>query len=84
METDAICAKDLVGWGLDNFLNGPLQLFPLPAHGRPPLRRSRIALNLTAEREGPGREGLFDRERESDPDLLLWDDCVRACEDVAV
>jgi hypothetical protein len=28
-----------------------------------------------------GREELFERERESDPDLSLWDDCVRACAD---
>lgn len=26
-----------------------------------------------------GREELFERERESDPDLTLWDDCVTAC-----
>jgi bifunctional non-homologous end joining protein LigD len=26
-----------------------------------------------------GREELFDRERESNPDLFLWDDCARAC-----
>jgi bifunctional non-homologous end joining protein LigD len=26
-----------------------------------------------------GRQELFARERESDPDLLLWEDCVRAC-----
>jgi hypothetical protein len=31
--------------------------------------------------EGP--EELFDRERETDPDLSLWDHCVRACQDVA-
>lgn len=29
-----------------------------------------------------GRQELFDRERESDPDLSLWDGCVRACADV--
>jgi bifunctional non-homologous end joining protein LigD len=28
-----------------------------------------------------GREELFERERESDPDLSLWDDCVRGCAD---
>jgi bifunctional non-homologous end joining protein LigD len=26
-----------------------------------------------------GRERLFERERESDPDVYLWDDCVKAC-----
>ncbi len=26
-----------------------------------------------------GREELFEREREGDPDLSLWEDCVRAC-----
>jgi hypothetical protein len=25
---------------------------------------------------------LFDRERKTGPDLPLWDDCVRACQDV--
>lgn len=29
-----------------------------------------------------GREERFERERESDPDLSLWDDCVLACEGV--
>jgi len=58
------------------------------------LRRTRIAINLTTEREGPesgpdysrwqGREELFEREREDDPDLSLWDDCVRACEEIAL
>jgi len=31
-----------------------------------------------------GREELFDRERESDPDLSLWDDCVRACAEAEI
>jgi len=26
-----------------------------------------------------GREELFERERESDPDVRLWDGCVAAC-----
>lgn len=26
-----------------------------------------------------GREELFERERERDPDIPLWDDCVSAC-----
>jgi len=26
-----------------------------------------------------GHEDLFERERDSDPDVSLWDDCVRAC-----
>ena len=30
-----------------------------------------------------GREELFDRERESDPDFSLWNDCVMACSDDA-
>jgi bifunctional non-homologous end joining protein LigD len=30
-----------------------------------------------------GREELFDRERESDPDLSLWDDCAKACVETA-
>jgi proteasome lid subunit RPN8/RPN11 len=29
-------------------------------------------------------EELFERERESDPDLSLWDECVRACEEFAL
>jgi hypothetical protein len=31
-----------------------------------------------------GREELFERERESDPDFSLWGDCALACEDAAV
>jgi bifunctional non-homologous end joining protein LigD len=31
-----------------------------------------------------GREELFDGERDSDPDLSLWDDCVRARAEVAL
>jgi ATP-dependent DNA ligase len=30
-----------------------------------------------------GREEFFNRERESDLDLSPWDDCVRACAEVA-
>lgn len=30
-----------------------------------------------------GREELFEREREYDPDVSLWDDCVRACDSIA-
>ena len=29
-----------------------------------------------------GRQELFERERETDPDLSLWDDCVSACAEV--
>jgi len=30
-----------------------------------------------------GREELFERERKSDPDSSIWDQCTLACEDVA-
>ena len=30
-----------------------------------------------------GREKLFEREREIDPDTSIWDSCVLACEDVS-
>jgi bifunctional non-homologous end joining protein LigD len=30
------------------------------------------------------REALFERERERDPDFSLWDDCVRACDEIIV
>jgi ATP-dependent DNA ligase len=38
-----------------------------------------LKIRNTACLQWVGREELFDRERESDPDLSLWDDCVRAC-----
>jgi bifunctional non-homologous end joining protein LigD len=36
----------------------------------------------TSYSQWEGREELFERERESDPDVSLWDGCVLACEDV--
>ena len=38
---------------------------------------------VTHYSQSAGREELFDREREVDPDLSLWDDSVRACAEVA-
>ncbi len=43
-----------------------------------------LKIRNTSYSQWEGREELFERERESDPDVSLWDHCVRACEDVAV
>src|SRR5579864_4477158 len=43
-----------------------------------------LKIRNTSYSQWEGREELFERERESDPDLSLWDQCVRECEDVAV
>lgn len=43
-----------------------------------------LQIRNTMYSQWEGREELFERERESDPDLSLWDDCVRACGDVPV
>lgn len=42
-----------------------------------------LKIRNTSYSQWEARQELFDRERESDPDLSLWDGCVRACEDVA-
>ena len=38
-----------------------------------------LKIRNTNYSEWEGRQELFERERESDPDLFLWDDCVKAC-----
>lgn len=38
-----------------------------------------LKIRNTSYSQWEGREELFDRERDSDPDLALWDGCVRAC-----
>jgi len=38
-----------------------------------------LKIRNTSYSQWEGREELFGRERESDPDFSLWDDCVRAC-----
>jgi bifunctional non-homologous end joining protein LigD len=38
-----------------------------------------VKIRNTKYSQWEGREELFERERESDPDLSLWDDCVSAC-----
>ena len=38
-----------------------------------------LKIRNTSYSQWEGREELFDRERETDPDLSLWDDCVKAC-----
>jgi bifunctional non-homologous end joining protein LigD len=48
-----------------------------------PNQASWLKIRNTNYSQWAGREELFDRERESDADLLLWDDCVRACAEVA-
>ena len=47
-------------------------------------RFQELFIRNTSYSQWEGREELFERERESDPDLSLWDDCVKACEGVAV
>jgi bifunctional non-homologous end joining protein LigD len=42
-----------------------------------------LKIRNTSYSQWDGREGLFERERESDPDFSLWDGCVTVCEDVA-
>ena len=41
-----------------------------------------LKIRNTACLQWVGREKLFEREREADPDLYLWDSCVVACEGV--
>jgi bifunctional non-homologous end joining protein LigD len=41
-----------------------------------------LKIRNTAYSQWEGREKLFEREREADPDLYLWDSCVEACERV--
>lgn len=38
-----------------------------------------LKIRNTSYSQWETRQDLFERERESDPDLSLWDDCVRAC-----
>ena len=40
-----------------------------------------LKIRNTSYSQWDGREDLFERERESDPDFSLWDECVRACSD---
>ena len=44
-----------------------------------PGQASWLKIRNTNYSQWEGREELFDRERESDPDLTIWDDCVAAC-----
>jgi len=43
-----------------------------------------LKIRNTSYSQWEGREELFERERDHDPDLSLWDDCVRACDGIAV
>ena len=36
-----------------------------------------LKIRNTSYSQWEGREELFDRERDSDPDLSIWDGCVR-------
>ena len=38
-----------------------------------------LKIRNTSYSQWEGREELFDRERDSDPDLSIWDGCVPAC-----
>jgi bifunctional non-homologous end joining protein LigD len=44
-----------------------------------PNKASWLKIRNTDCTQWTGREELFDRERKTDPDLSLWDDCARAC-----
>jgi hypothetical protein len=39
-----------------------------------------VKIRNTSYSQWAGRQKLFERERESDPDSNLWDMCVMACE----
>jgi hypothetical protein len=45
-----------------------------------PDQASWLKIRKTNYSQWKGREELFNQERESDPDLSLGDDCVRACD----
>jgi bifunctional non-homologous end joining protein LigD len=47
----------------------------LPEHGK------WLKIRNKSYSQWEGREELFKRERESGPDIIFWDGCVRACED---
>jgi len=49
-----------------------------------PDQASWLKIRNTNYSQWEGREELFHREREADPDMSLWDECVRACDDVSV
>jgi len=48
-----------------------------------PDKASWLKIRNTDYSQWEGREVLFERERDSDPDLSLWDECVRACAELA-
>jgi hypothetical protein len=39
---------------------------------------SLLSRNVTGDRSSAGREELFERERGSDPDFQVWDQCALA------
>ena len=49
-----------------------------------PDQASWLKIRNTNYSQWESREAPFERERESDPDLSLWDDCVRACNDASL
>jgi ATP-dependent DNA ligase len=42
-----------------------------------------LKIRNTSYSQWGGREELFERERNSDPDFREWDDCTLACDKVA-
>jgi hypothetical protein len=42
-------------------------------------KASWLKIRNTNYSQWEGREDLFEHERQSDPDLSLWDDCARVC-----
>jgi ATP-dependent DNA ligase len=69
--------------------NGPFQLacdhdlegiVAKPKHGPYlPDRANWLKIRNRNYSQWAGREELFERERKGDPDLGVWEDCVRAC-----
>jgi bifunctional non-homologous end joining protein LigD len=49
-----------------------------------PDQASWLKIRNSSYSQWEGREALFERERESDPDFSLWDNCMRACADAAL
>jgi hypothetical protein len=44
-----------------------------------PDQASWLKIRNTNYSQWEGREEIFNRERETDPDFSVWEDCVKAC-----
>ena len=70
--------ESLFGLACDNDLEGVVAKRKFDPYL--PEQASWLKIRNTNYSQWQGRQELFDREREADPDLSLWDDCVKACE----